>query len=205
MKQKIALLFGIMVSFFLLSSCASTKLTSGWHDAKYDKPLQIIMVVGVSDDEKKRRVFEDVFVERFEKNGIKAISSMRVIPPGTALNEDTVQGAALERGVDAILVTHLIRAGIETVYGPSPTGGARWRDYGDFGDYYDMARSDAQQTDYVSRKMLVRLQNNLYDTKTEKLIWTATSESVEPKTVRQIVESLSGPVMTDLRNRKLIQ
>jgi hypothetical protein len=208
MKQRIVLLGGVAIFFFFLTSCASTKLTSVWHDAKYDGSLHNVMVVGVSDDGKKRKVFEDVFVEAFKKNGIKAISSLDVIPSREALDKDTIKGAALEHGIEAILVTHLIRAGMQTEHGPPPTGAPTRRHYGQhsqFGTYYGMVSMHRNMADYSDRKMRVSLQNNLYDTDTEKLIWAATSESVEPKTVREIVEQLTGPVMKDLRANGLIQ
>jgi len=208
MKQRQILLSGIAMFFFLLASCAGTKLTSSWHDAKYDGSLNNVMVVGVSDNDKKRKVFEDVFVEAFNKNGIKAIASMDVIPFGKPLDKDTLKGAALEHGMEAILVTHLIQAGMSTKHGPPPTGAPTRRhygQYGQFGTYYGMVSMQRNMADYSSRKMRVSLQNNLYNTDTENLIWSATSESVEPKTVREIVEQLTGPVMKDLRDSKLIR
>jgi hypothetical protein len=207
MKQRL-LLFGFLVLFFMLASCASTTLTSTWHDANYNRALDNVMVVGVSDNDKKRKVFEDIFVESFNKNGIKAISSMDVIPSGRPLDKDNIKGAALEHRIKAILVTSLIQAGMQTKHGPPPTGLPTRRHYGEysqFGTYYGMVSMHRNMADYSSRKVRVSLQNNMYDTDTEKLIWSATSESVEPKTVREIVEQLSGPVMKNLRDSKLIR
>ena len=207
MKQRLVW-FGFLVLFFVLASCASTSLTSTWHDANYSGSLHNVMVVGVSDKDKKRKVFEDIFVKAFEKNGVKAIASMDVIPSGKTLDKDNIKGAALERGIKAILVTSLIQAGMQTKHGPPPTGPPTRRHYGEysqFGTYFGMVSMQRNMADYSSRKMRVSLQNNIYDTNTEKLIWSATSESVEPKTVREIVEQLLGPVMKNLRDSKLIQ
>jgi hypothetical protein len=164
--------------------------------------------VGVSENAKKRKVFEDVFVEAFKKNGVKAISSMDVIPSEAALDKDNIKEAALKHGAEAILVTSLIQAGMSTKHGPPPTGAPTRRHYGQysqFGTYYGMVSMHRNMADYSSRKMRVSLQNNLYNTDTENLIWSATSESVEPKTVREIVEQLTGPVMKNLRDSKLIR
>ena len=207
MKRRLVLLSGVAMLIFFLVSCASTKLTSVWNDAKYDGSLHNVMVVGVSENAKKRKVFEDVFVEAFKKNGVKAISSMDVIPSEAALDKDNIKGAALKHGAEAILVTSLIQAGMSTKHGPRHGAPTRrhYGQYSQFGTYYGMVSMHRNMADYSSRKMRVSLQNNLYDTDTEKLIWSATSESVEPKTVREIVEQLSGPVMKNLRDSKLIR
>ena len=51
----------------------------------------------------------------------------------------------------------------------------------------------------------VSLESNLYDINTEKLIWLASSETVDPEPVNEIVESLCKEVMKSLRKNGLIQ
>jgi len=52
---------------------------------------------------------------------------------------------------------------------------------------------------------LARLNTNLYNRETEKLIWTASSEIVDPKSVKDVVGTLSNLLVRDLRDKKLIK
>ena len=51
----------------------------------------------------------------------------------------------------------------------------------------------------------VRLVTNIYERETEKLIWTAVTETLRPKSVQEVINSLSSTVMKNLRANKLIK
>ena len=65
-----------------LSGCASTSLLDVWYDRDYSGPkLQRLLVVGFTEKERNRRIFEDEFVEQLNRiEGIEATASIRLIP-----------------------------------------------------------------------------------------------------------------------------
>jgi hypothetical protein len=190
---------------FLLTSCASTKtnLTNVWKDDGYTGgPLKNVMVVGLSDNFDRRKGFERVFASQFRSHGVEAISSADVIPQDMEIDKDTVKGEAERRGIDSILVTHLIGVDREYVYQPpSPKGVAP---DGRFGRYYSRVRAYATDPGYYVEKKEVRLESNLYERQTEELIWTATSETIYPESVDKVIESVCRAVMRNLRDNNLI-
>ena len=55
------------------------------------------------------------------------------------------------------------------------------------------------------KQEFVKLISNLYETSTEKLIWTGVSESIDPESDKSIIETLVGKVIEDLRKNNLIE
>ena len=54
----------ILTLYCLLSACVTTKLTDVWSDPSFSAvPFKKVLVIGLSDDDMKRRVFEQTFVE----------------------------------------------------------------------------------------------------------------------------------------------
>jgi hypothetical protein len=203
-----------MISLFLifLSSCAPTRLTDAWKDTSYTGgALKSVMVLGVSDNLRNRKMFEEVFSKQFENHGVEAVASFEAIPKDVKLNKENIKShkeiikaAALERGVEAILVTHLVAVEEKAVYHP-PTYDPFPNTYHHMGSYYVGIYDYTHTPGYYSQHKYVSLESNLYGISTEKLIWSASSETVDPKSVNEIIESLCQEVMKSLRKNGLIQ
>ena len=102
-----------LIPLLLLFSCASTQFTSTWIDSKYKgRFLNNVMVIGVSENQRNRRIFEDEFVRQFKSHGVEAVSSAEVISHDKELNKDTIETEARKLGVDEIFVTHKIQFAI---------------------------------------------------------------------------------------------
>ena len=188
----------------LLLSCTTTKLLSSWKDRSYKGgPVARVMVVGVSDKQNTRTMFEDLFAKEFEKNGVKTVSSIAVTPSGTELNKETIKKAAVERNIKSVFVTHLVGVKDKALYHPPPVGG--YPHYSRFSDYYSSVYAYTHTPGYYTQHKLVRLESNLYDVESEKLIWSAQSETVDPGSINDVVKSLGGSVMRDLRKKGLIK
>jgi hypothetical protein len=194
------------LALVVLTSCGGTNLTYVWKDPRYGGgSLRSVLVVGVSEEEDRRRLFEAVFVQEFEKRGIKAVASIKVLGPDTKLTRDTVKAEADRLRVDAVLATRLISAGKEETYQP-PSVSTMPSDYARSLDLY--LYGFGGQSAYPGthgKHFVVRLETNVFDTDTEQLIWTASSQAVEPESVREIVESLCENVMNRLREDRLLR
>ena len=207
--MKIKALFGgksviFLFSFFLIS-CAATKLTSVYKDPSYaGGSIKSVLVVGVADNIRNRKLFEDAFVNQFKSRGIEAVSNLTAIPKNMELTKEYIKETAERLKMDSVLVTHLVSVKEEEVLHsavilPDPVG------YHQFGTYFEVIYSDEYIPEHSTQHQFVKLQNNLYETKTEKLIWSATSEIMDPESVREIIESLGKVIMKDLQKNNLIE
>lgn len=204
MKQ-IVILNTLCVLLLSLASCGGTKLTSAWKDASYEGTIDKIMVVAVTENTRNRLVFEREFVEEFKKIGVEAIASVDVTPQETEANDAVILNEARKREISMILVTHLIGVEDKEVYHPPKTHAVPSRGYyGSFHSYYPRVYEYVHEPGYYTKHKSVNLETNLYETKTEKLVWSVTSETLDPESVNKIIESLSKVVIKSLQKNNLL-
>jgi hypothetical protein len=207
MKKTIKLFWALTImASFILTACAPTKLTGVYKDNAYTGgSLKSVMVVGVAENPRNRRMFEQFFAQQFKNNGVEAFSSSDVILRGQELNKDTIKGTAEKLGADAVLVTHLVSVDEKKEYIPPTYTYVLSPHHQHLGRYYTGVYELVHQPGYYVTNKYVRLENNLYDTKTENLIWSSSSETINPASVNETIESLCKVVMKSLRKNGLIK
>ena len=204
MKQSSVKWFGCLFSFvFLIISCAGTE-TELTHDQRNEaykgKPVSNILVIAITGNEDSRRSFERKFVARLKSIGVEAISSEEAIPmpPNLELKKEMILSAVNQFKNDAVIITHMIDKGEKEVY---TRGGRTHRGYYGF---YRTRHSYAHNPGYSSTSKTLRLETNLYDVKTEKLIWSGQSKTLSKDSKYQIINDVIKVVIDDLQNNKLI-
>lgn len=192
---------GLLFFSFSTTTAGKTRLTAtrvgGQYQGEY---LKSVMVVAMVNKMENRKIVEDVFAKKFQSYGIKSISSGEIIPDGDKLEKDFIKAEAERLGYEFLLVTHLIKIDKKTEQISIPMTGSGVLVGGIYlpGDRYDMPTMGMKQT-------RVKLDNRLYEVETEKLIWSSASESIDPKSAKEIAEQLIGLVMKSLRQNKLIK
>jgi hypothetical protein len=204
MKNELINWFGYLSMIALLFvSCSGTgtELTQKRIDDSYKgRPVSDILVIAITGNEHNRRTFEKKFVSQLKSVGVDAVSSEEAMPmpADLQLKKETILNAVQQHENDAVIITHLIGKEEKDIYtrGGSPHGG--------FYGFYRSRYSYAHDPGYSSTSTTVRLQTNLYDVKTEKLIWSGKSNSWSNEAKDQIINDVIKAVITDLYNNKLI-
>jgi len=190
-----------VISVFLVTACATTELKQTSMDESYrGKLLSNILVIAVTDDQGARRSFENKFVVLLKATGVDAVSSGRgiPIPADQKLEKDAILKAVGKYANDAVIVTHLVGVEKTQVYNPAP------RSYTGFYGYYDNVYGHVHGRGYYSTTTIVRLETNLYDAKTEKLIWSGQSKTWNPVEDKQIDDEVVKEVIRELQKNKLL-
>ena len=202
MKENPVKWFGYLFSFaFLIISCGGTEITQTQVDEAYKgKPVSDILVIAITGNEHNRRSFEKKFVAQLKSVGVDAISSEKAIPmpPDLELKKETILAAVSQYESDAVIITHLIGKEEKDVY---TRGGSA---HGGYYGFYRSRYSYAHDPGYSSTSTTVRLETNLYDVKTEKLIWSGKSETWSKGSKDQIINDVIKAVIGDLQKNKLI-
>jgi hypothetical protein len=202
MKQSYVKWVGYLFSFvFLIISCAGTELTHRQINEAYKgKPASDILVIAITGNEDSRRSFERKFVAKLKSVGVEAISSEDAIPmpPDLKLTKEMILNAVNQFENDAVIITHLIDKEEKEVV---TRGGQAYRGY--YGFYYSRF-SYANDPGYSSISKTVRLETNLYDVKTEKLIWSGQSKTWSKDSKYQIINDVIKVVVDELQKNKLI-
>ncbi|MBU0768135.1 MAG: hypothetical protein KJ687_03455 [Proteobacteria bacterium] len=191
----------VVFSSAFIIACAGTKLTHTWLDETYHgKPVSDILVIAVTHKEDKRRSFEDKFVAQLKVSGVEAVSSSDVIPipADLELKKEAILKAVNKFKNDAVIITHLVGVEEKESYTPPE------QDRGGYYDHYGWAYGYTHKPGYYRTHTLVRLATHLYDVKTEKLIWSGESESLDPGSTNQIIEDVIKVLIKDLQKNKLL-
>ncbi len=194
---------GTFVLLLLLFSCTTTKLKSVWKDTAYDGYINSIMVVALAERYEVRKFFEREFVKQFKALGVEAIASADAIPEEKEVNADIIIAEALKRGTEMIMVTHLVSFDDKSVVSSGSSASIFHTDYRNVSIY---VLSTGYYAPGIQRTQGVTLTTKLYETKTEKLVWSATSKTLEPDLSEyNIVKSLSKVIIKSLSDNTLLR
>lgn len=170
-----------LLSFFLIFTfiaCASTTLTQVWKNPDLQAgTIKKMMVVGVAKEPAKRQFFEDELAKSLSAHGVSTIKSYTVMTLDELKDKQSAAEKIRSLGVDAVLATRLIDKKVIQVYNPPTyyTYNVPATPYGLWGGYYDSEE-------------VAKLETNIYDVKTAKVIWSALSDSwIDSGTVQNYV------------------
>jgi len=192
------------VALWALQGCATSQLTGVWSDPKYSGgPIESMVIVGLSDKAANRRLFEQEFSLALKQLGLKSIASETLIPDVQKVSKEEATKIIRNSGLQAAIVarTESIDTRTETIPGRVEyvRGGSFGSSFpGQYG--HTAVYIDPEEIQYT----VVRVETSLYDLKTEKCLWSATSEAVDPKNVDILIESIIKTVIKDLQNKKLL-
>lgn len=184
-------LFYLVPLALLLPACASTQLTSVWKDPSYQTRPAKVLVIGVARSPLNRRLFEDEFVRQLKSRGTDAIASYTVLPDAQQGDQAAIAKKVAEMGADTVLITRLVSKRVVqtyvqgTPYYPPPF-------YNNWPNYYAYGYQYMYRSDYIAKDEYAVIETNLYDAKTDRLIWAASSETgitgSEPSLIKSYID-----------------
>ena len=195
----------LCVSAVLLAACgATTKIPNAWRNpAQQGVSYQKIFVIGVGENDTNRRLFEDRFAAALSGKGGVALPSYGALPQSQRLGEAEIRGAIRGGGYDGVVVTRLLDVDETTEYVPPRTYTTPGY-YGGYYGYYGSSWDVVHEPGYYRTHTIVRLETNLYDVGTGELVWSGQSETFDPSSVTDIIDSVTKAVAKRLREESLI-
>ena len=184
-----------LLTIVLISCSSSTQLTDVYVDKAYSgKELKKILVLGLAKDEWKRKVYENELRTQLLSRNVEVLLAWQELPKGEKLNKETFEKYFKDKNVDAVLVAieggestdqTLYKGGVSNVY------------VGFYGFYMSTA-AVFYSPSYLAEEKIVHMRANLYETKDAKLIWSARSQSYEPKSTKEVIQAVSRTVVDEL-------
>jgi hypothetical protein len=154
--------------------------------------MQRMLVIGVASNDIRRRGFEDRFVTALEEQGVDATPSYRILPDAEQLSRESIEQALRGSGLDGVVVTRLIQVDEQQKYIPPKTYvSPNYYGRGLYG-YYGRSYEVVHQPGYTVNTTIVRLETHLYDASSAELVWAAHSDTINPKTIDDGVESVTA-------------
>lgn len=195
---------GALLLATVLSACTTTKTTAEWRDDTYTGgAFDNILVIGVAKENSVRRMFESNVVSALKARNVTAIPSFSIMANDEKISKESVKAAIAGKKVSAVLVTHLVGVDEQEVYYPptyTPTMGPGFGYYG----YYSRVYDYVYEPGYYQKYKVVKIETNLYNVSSEKLVWSMQSQTIDPDIEEQLVKDNIGAVIEGLARQGLI-
>jgi len=202
-------LMGLIFIPVLFSSCETTYLVDTWHnpDSTILRHHKLLLVY-ISKNDSNCSLYEDGFAGELKRRGVASVSGHTLFPEGKRVNRQTLAKGVEESGADAVLTMKKIGVERQTTLQPDneviypnywyPGAFPRWDLYGyiDGCSYYEPP--------YFSIYAIAKIQVNLFDAQSGKLLRAATIQTSEPDNAVSVSKELSTIVINSFIREGLI-
>ena len=210
------LIFPILIFSIVLSSCMSSqKITGSFFNREElpKEPFKSILILSITPESNVRYSIEEEFARVLTSHGRKVKKSTDVFIPrfkdSNDVNKKIMIDAVKASGCDAVLVFAVLDVKTEKSFQPggyqytyAPMG---YNYYGSYFGYYSHYTTQVYSPGYYSEDKTYFLETNMYNVKTEKLIWSIKSEAYNPKDVATWFDGYSTLINKRLKKEGLIK
>ena len=202
--KKISAVIAILL---LLAMCKpATEITGSWKNTDANaSEIKTILVTALTPRTNVRQTVENDIATALSSSGFQVVKSFDVLPPfteGKTPDKNELLSKISDTGADAILTVALIDKETETRYVPGNTAYApmpRFGYYGTFWGYYNTWFPTMHSPGYYEEDKTYFIETNLYNAKTEDLLWSAQSETYNPSTLEGFSEEFSDVVVSKMQ------
>jgi hypothetical protein len=175
-----------------LAACATMTVQDQWKDPSFHgPPATNAVVVGIARSDVMRRVFEDTFAQQLTAAGIHAVPAYTQVKAGED-GQFQLSDFVRQSSADVVIATRVQRVQQKTDVYPTYTPVT----YGGFYGWYGTAWA---ATPTVSQYEVVTLETTVWDPKTQKLIWAATTQRVASQDVPKVTQQLAQTLIPRMK------
>jgi hypothetical protein len=202
----------------LCGCTASTMIESTWTDPTFSRvPFEQLGVVALFDTTAESRSFEQSAARELEQRGIEAVPAYTILGDERMYEQDELRSELAAADIDGILIYRMIAVDERNVYrNPTPYmrvpnavlfGDPYYWYYYPRWDYYWYWRSTWDVThspEYWEPVTYVIVETSLFDTRTDRLVWTAKSATMDGGQFDALAESIAESVTDELVAMELL-
>lgn len=189
----------LLLILVIIASCMATRFSNVWVDETYHKgPIKDVLVVAIFPNPERRKMVEEEMARQLRSRDIKTVLSY-VEFQGKQPGKDEVMSRLDKLGINAVLVTKFIEKqykSYDTYPDDYKTALKQWDTSGDFSP---PAPFQGESQNYAV------IQTSLYNVQTQKMIWSALSETWIVGTDSRLTSSFVSTVLKQLADDKLIR
>lgn len=198
MKQILLLLTAMLILSGLFAQ--KTSISKSWRDPETQVKMGQfgkILVVAFVKNPANRKIVEDDIIKILKS---KAMASYQLLGEGkSTLTDEELAEKIKNGGFDAAIVMRLIDPEKEIEY--TPGTGTYPASYESFYPYYDGSAMVFNDPEYMSKHDVYAVESNFYSLKTNKLIWSSITTSIDPKNVDKMVASIGKLISSEMKKQ----
>src|SRR5499427_5738460 len=205
----------ILLGIFLLIalgavSAKSIKIVTSWFNPKYQgQKFHKILVIGVAQNLEVRADFEDEMAYKIARPGIETIPGNHILlrpDPNAKPDFDYLRGQIRDNHIEAVVVSRLLKVDKKVISVPSSTYLAPYPYYYSFYGYLGAVYPLVYDPGYEREDTTVSVETNVYATSKPDgdLVWTAVSDSFNPKSAKKVADGLVKEVPKQMEKDGLL-
>lgn len=185
----------------LLTACvSSTQLNGQWVNptAGTALPIKGVVVMGVINDATMRRIYEDTMVAALNARGIKAVQSYLRLPADGPAPQADIERVVKEAGVDAIMITRLVRVTNEISMSPGlvgPVGPFGWGGF--YGMYSGMWGAGFAIPPTINTYQNFALDTRVFEVRELTVLWSGSTTTTPTSNSLQVTITEFVKVVVD--------
>jgi hypothetical protein len=164
--------------------------------------MKKVLVVAALDNPINRKIVESALVEELKKNGVEGIASNMALG-SKELSKENLNEVTKENQVDGLMAVRLISIDEEQAY-HAPAYSVPYPYYYTWGTYYPRMHENVGMPGYTATYKYYNVETNVYAANTEKLVWSAASQTVDPTDINKESKEFASKIVSSLKSSKLI-
>jgi hypothetical protein len=201
--------YSLILLALVCSQCGPTqKITGSWADpdAANMGPYSKVFVVVLTQNKDNNYFLETQMAKTLISRGYKVVKSNDIYPPSFSPIKDFTKEQLVEsinkKGCDCVLSLALLDTKVVESYHPGVTYSPyNYSYYGSFYNYYDYYYTQVYSPGYYSTDKTFYIEANLYDMKSQKLVWSVQSEASNPKSIPDWFKNYAAMLTNHLKTK----
>ena len=207
----------IVVITIISASCSSTKpeqFDDVWinKDSVNGKSFHNLFIVVLTGDIDVKTKVENVLANKAQAKGYKTVKSSDVMPynikdPKIPTREEII-ATVKSSGCDGVLISSLFKKEEAVNYTPGTTAYSTSPEFnfvGNYVGYYTHYYPTVSTSSYYSHDKSYFVQTNLYDAKSEQIMWSVKSKVFNPSSLDEFINAYLSDLIRQLEKAKLLK
>jgi hypothetical protein len=184
---------------WIVSCSPTTRFTDIWVDPGSGKfTAQKVLVSMITNDENMRRVAEDELCSKMTKR--QGIPSYTLFTPDQLKDIEYAKTKVKELGIEGAVTMRIVGVEEKTTYVPGSYVSAPY-DPRPYWGYYSYGYGVVYEPGYTETNKYVLVETNIYNITTEKLVWSGRSETMNPESVRGMIDEIAAEAAIVLKEQ----
>lgn len=196
-----AIAAALCVIALAMVGCGSTEIRDSWLSPEATSTsfqFKKLLAMAIVDDIVTRRVAEDQLAQVIER--AEVVPSYTILTQADLQNPERAQEKIQEAGFDGAVTLRVVNVDKTVTYVPGRYPAV----YSSFWGYYGYAWPAAYEPGYMRADTVAAIETNIYALNPEMLLWSGSSETFNPATVREVVDDIARAVGAELMKQGLL-
>jgi hypothetical protein len=192
----------------LIAGCTpSSRITGSWKSEK-SHPVHNVFIAALTGNTVAKSTLENDLEHALMQFSVACVKSINEFPPTfmhDSVPREEIINTVLRKGNEAILTITILKKETESRYAGGPYAPVnRYPYYGTFWGYYNYWTPSAYDPGYYTTNDVYYLETNLYDSRTENLMWSAQSETYSYSGLTAFSKTFAKMITAELKKNNLI-